>query len=450
MSDVWKFLSGLTVSAAAVAATVLVPGSSGPGDGTRLGSMSPDTVLYTKAQADIVFSAQSGSVPTNMSQLVDDVGYAKTNDIPVNASQLANDAGYLTEHQSLEGYARTNDIPVNVSQLANDAGYLTEHQSLEGYARTNDVPVNVSQLANDAGYLTQHQDISGKADATNVYGKAATDSAIAAARYAAVQQLAPAWTAKQYGWLDLCTYDGVLYCYTGPIMTGDESDVPPPDNPKWKARCVDDIFVRQTSEGFDFGGSLKILFMDAVMTPYLEVYGQYYYFGTAGTLASVSDIPTQVSAFNNDAGYLTAHQSLAGLARTNDIPTNVSQLTNDAGFLTEHQSLAGYARTNDVPVNVSQLANDAGYLTEHQSLAGYARTNDIPALVSQLVNDAGYVTAEQVADIVAEAVRAAVGPFAIVEDENGAVVLVRRADGASGGESVNNGQSGSTGGSTQE
>lgn len=128
MSDVWKFLSGLTVSAAALAATVLVPGSSGPGEGTRLGSMSPDTVLYTKEQADIVFTAQSGAVPTNMSQLVDDVGYAKTNDIPVNISQLANDAGYLTEHQSLAGYARTNDVPVLVSQLVNDAGYVTAEQ----------------------------------------------------------------------------------------------------------------------------------------------------------------------------------------------------------------------------------------------------------------------------------------------------------------------------------
>lgn len=128
MSDIWKFLSGLAASAAALASTVLVPGSSGPGEGMRLGSMSPDTVLYTKAQADIVFAAQSGAVPTNMSQLVDDVGYAKTNDIPVNVSQLANDAGYLTEHQSLEGYARTNDIPVNVSDLANDAGYVTAEQ----------------------------------------------------------------------------------------------------------------------------------------------------------------------------------------------------------------------------------------------------------------------------------------------------------------------------------
>ena len=158
MSDVWKFLSGLAASAAALAATVLVPGSSGPGDGTRLGSMSPDTVLYTKAQADIVFSAQSGSVPTNMSQLVDDVGYAKTDDIPTRVSQLSNDSGFLTEHQSLAGLAHTGDIPTKVSQLTNDSGFLTEHQSLAGLASTNDIPTKVSQLANDAGYATMSAD----------------------------------------------------------------------------------------------------------------------------------------------------------------------------------------------------------------------------------------------------------------------------------------------------
>lgn len=94
------YISGMSLLAAALAATVLSPvDSSEPRSGTRLGSMSPDTVLYTKAQADIVFAAQSVSVPTNMSQLVDDVGYARTNDIPVLVSQLANDAGYVTAEQ---------------------------------------------------------------------------------------------------------------------------------------------------------------------------------------------------------------------------------------------------------------------------------------------------------------------------------------------------------------
>lgn len=54
-------------------------------------------------------------------------------------------------------------------------------------------------------------------------------------------------------------------------------------------------------------------------------------------LEDIPTIPTDVSAFNNDAGYLTEHQSLDGYAKTEDIPvvpTNVSEFNNDAGYLT--------------------------------------------------------------------------------------------------------------------
>ena len=54
------------------------------------------------------------------------------------------------------------------------------------------------------------------------------------------------------------------------------------------------------------------------------------------------------------------------------VPTKVSEFENDAGYLTEHQNLDDYALKAEIPTNVSELANDAGYLTEHQSLEGLA------------------------------------------------------------------------------
>ena len=164
--------------------------------------------------------------------------------------------------------------------------------------------------------------------------------------------------------------------------------------------------------------------------------------------SEIPTVPTNVSAFTNDAGYLTEHQSLdnyytktesdgiyatqvvvneeiatrireirdvkdaiktkADKSEIPTVPTNVSAFTNDAGYLTEHQSLNDYytksesdgiyatqvamneeiaARKADirevntsletkankteiptVPTNVSAFTNDAGYLTEHQTL----------------------------------------------------------------------------------
>lgn len=44
------------------------------------------------------------------------------------------------------------------------------------------------------------------------------------------------------------------------------------------------------------------------------------------------------------------------------VPTNVSAFTNDAGYLTEHQSLSGYA--------TEQWVENQGYLTQHQDISG--------------------------------------------------------------------------------
>ena len=71
------------------------------------------------------------------------------------------------------------------------------------------------------------------------------------------------------------------------------------------------------------------------------------------------------------------------------IPTKTSDLTNDAGFLTAHQSLenyiqasdlVGYALATDIPTRTSQLTNDSGYLTAHQDLSDYVTVNDIMRL----------------------------------------------------------------------
>lgn len=55
---------------------------------------------------------------------------------------------------------------------------------------------------------------------------------------------------------------------------------------------------------------------------------------------------------------------------------------------TVNKTLEDYAKADDiptVPTNVSAFNNDAGYLTEHQNLEGYAKTEDIPIFRSYRV-----------------------------------------------------------------
>ena len=162
----------------------------------------------------------------------------------------------------------------------------------------------------------------------------------------------------------------------------------------------------------------------------------------------IPTVPTNVSAFTNDAGYLTQHQTLktingetivgdgnieitsgeetdpvwtaekgnyytksevdtsletkANKTEIPTVPTNVSAFTNDAGYLTEHQSLDNYYTKSEVnssletkankteiptvPTKVSAFTNDAGYLTEHQSLNNYYTKSEIDGIVGNVNN----------------------------------------------------------------
>ena len=101
---------------------------------------------------------------------------------------------------------------------------------------------------------------------------------------------------------------------------------------------------------------------------------------TSWESTNLPTVPTKVSTFENDSGYLTEHQSLEAYAKKTEIPTKTSQLANDSGYLTEHQSLEAYAKKTEIPTKTSQLTNDSGYLTEHQSLDAYAKKTEIPTV----------------------------------------------------------------------
>lgn len=118
----------------------------------------------------------------------------------------------------------------------------------------------------------------------------------------------------------------------------------------------------------------------------------------------IPTVPTKTSELTNDSGfiinipseyvtetelqargYLTEHQDLSHLALKTEIPSvpsNVSAFVNDAGYITEIPSQ--YITEYELSLK--------GYLTEHQDLTGYALTTDLPTHTSDLANDSGFIT----------------------------------------------------------
>ena len=218
----------------------------------------------------------------------------------------------------LNDYAKKTDLPSKVSQLENDEGYLKEHQSLDDYATKTYVGTQISlAMAELPTDIVTESSLDAKNYATKTY----VDEAIAAggggsgdlSAYAKKSELGAAAFSNNYNDLD------------------NKPTIP---------EAYDDTEIRQMIAGKQ----------------------------PIGDYALKSEIPT--------------------------IPTNVSAFTNDAGYLTKHQSLNGYA--------TEAWVESQGFLKEHQSLEGYVKKEEI----------AGFQTADQVQ----AAITAALGNIGIAEE----------------------------------
>ena len=105
-----------------------------------------------------------------------------------------------------------------------------------------------------------------------------------------------------------------------------------------------------------------------------------------GYITSLAGYATE--AWVEAKGYLTQHQSLAEYAKKTElptVPTNVSAFTNDAGYLTSHQDISGKQDViSDLATIRAGAALGATALQEHQSLVGYATKAYVDALVGDV------------------------------------------------------------------
>lgn len=125
-----------------------------------------------------------------------------------------------------------------------------------------------------------------------------------------------------------------------------------------------------------------------------------------GALPDSTTIPTRTSQLTNDSGFLSSVP--AEYVTETELGTALAPKANSADLATvatsgAYADLTGKPTIPTVPTNVSAFTNDAGYLTSVPSeyvtetemqtaLAGKADTADIPTAVSELTNDSGYIT----------------------------------------------------------
>lgn len=85
---------------------------------------------------------------------------------------------------------------------------------------------------------------------------------------------------------------------------------------------------------------------------------------------TIPTIPSNVSYFTNDVGYLTGINSSDIITALSYTPYNGS--VNPNGYITS-SALSGYASSSDIPTAMSDLTNDCGYVTS-SALNGYVQS----------------------------------------------------------------------------
>ena len=233
--------------------------------------------------------------------------------VPANVSAFANDAGYITAQDIPE----VPTVPTNVSAFTNDAGYITA----QDIPTIPTVPTNVSAFTNDAGYLTNYTE---------------TDPTV------------PAWakeaTKPAYDYSEIANTPTIptvptnVSAFTndvGYITTYTETD---PQFNAWDKNYND-----LTNKPVLFDGDYNSL----------------------TNQPTIPTVPTNVSAFMNDAGYLTEYTEQQVLSISNDtiFLTGGSFVKLPAGFDGDYNSLTNTPTIPTVPDSVSAFTNDAGYIT---------------------------------------------------------------------------------------
>ena len=302
--------------------------------------------------------------------------------VPTAVSDLNNDLGYLTEESdpTVPSWAKqaqkpvytasevgalpaSTKIPAKVSDLTDDSGHYTKPN---GGIPKADLSSDVQTLLENAGTVVQ--DVSDMQDA--VTGLTNRLNALADSDDTTLDQMSEIVT---YIKNNKSLIDGIT---TGKVSVSD---------------IVDNLNSSAANKPLSAkqGKVLKDL-IDGIV------------------------IPTNVSAFTNDVGYLTSETDptvpawakasvkptytaaeVGALPDTTTIPSKVSQLTNDSGFLTEHQDISGKANAADL----STVATSGSY----NDLSNKPTIPTVPTNVSAFNNDASYANEQYVDDAITDA-----------------------------------------------
>lgn len=354
-------------------------------------------------------------VPTNVSAFNNDAGYltqhqsladySTTQEMNTAIATATNDMatmtwvgeqGYLTQHQDISGLATKSELAeveaeipslegYATEQWVENQNYLTEHQSLDNYYTKAQTDTAISTATNDMatetwveqqGYLTQHQDISGLATKTELSDHTGNTT------IHVTSSDKTNWNAKAElsdipdvtGYINGAVYDSQTKRIN--FKHGDTVVAYIDATPFVVDGMVDTVEIT--------GGNLVITWntdagKQSTSIPLTDIFNpdNYYNKTDTDTLLAAKVNSADLAAVATSGDY----DDLDNKPTIPTVPTNVSAFTNDAGYTTNEGTITGITM-NGVSKGTSGIVDLGTVITEHQSLAGYAQTADLAAVAT--------------------------------------------------------------------
>ena len=264
-----------------------------------------------------------------------------TTSVVVNGTTYTHSNGTITlpNYPSISGLATETYVDNAIAQAS-----IGGEVDTTSFALKTDIPTKTSQLTNDSGFLTAHQDISGKADKTELHNhdnKTVLDNITndMMTKWNKALPFEDSYVADCNTWLtngytkvsanatvnhpSQCTGSdkwGILFFIAENATQGTGTQMYFPIDGTYKGR----VFVRSMTNRSPGTWTLLSTFS-----------GNYNDLTNKPTIPTV---PTNISAFNNDSGYITSIPS--------EYVTD-SELT-AKGYLTEHQDINGKADKSEL------------------------------------------------------------------------------------------------------
>ena len=375
-----------------------------------LSNTKADKTTVSALSDTVALKADKSELPTKTSDITNDSGFITSADVPTKVSELTNDSGYITS-AALSPYSTTqqmntaistavankadrSEIPTKVSDLTNDSGFVNSAQvntALAAYTypsqdlyTQSDIDTMLSQISSLKIEVVDALPSTGNADTIYLLKVRQQGNDM----YQEYFWVNNAW--ELIGGIDLTDYYTKTEVNTLLTAKADVSAIPTKtsDLTNDSNFAVDANYVH-TDNNYTTADKNKL----AGIAAGAEVNVQSNW---AQTNSSADDfiknkptMPANTSDLTNHSGFIT----------TSAIPTKVSAFTNDAGYLNEiPDDSVGLNQLDSTIVNALNNINNKANTADLAAVAFSGSYNDlankptIPTKTSDLTNNSNFVS----------------------------------------------------------